>query len=251
MGVIITSHRNIIFWVICAALVSLLFFVCGYMLGKSSVVDPNARIAMILPVEDLELIEDVGEQGQDTDKVHNSKASQQDAEPLHQIQAEKKEQVNDKEKINVKKKPAQPVAKKKEDQKSQSKAQQRKTENLNGQKSSVAESLKKDIPKKGAAEKVVAKKNLEMTLTQQAEKPVGALYSIQVEAFGVQRNADKFLIKIREKYSSAHIFENKEKKRLPLAVRIGYFKSYRKALEAAKVFEAKEKRSAMVVKIGK
>ncbi len=251
MGVIITSHRNIIFWLISAALVSLLFFVCGYMLGKSSVVDPNARIAMILPVEDSGLIENSGEHGQETDQMHSSEINHLNAEPTHKIELEKKEQIHDKNKTDAKEKPAQSGAKKKDEQKSQSETQQRKVENLKEQKTSAVKSAKKTASKSEAADKVAAEKSVEPQLILQTEKPVGTRYSIQVEAFGVQRNADKFLVKIKQKYPSAHIFENKTKKRLPLAVRIGYFKSYRKALEAAKVFEAQEKRSAMVVKIGK
>ncbi len=251
MGVIITSHRNIIFWLICAALVSLLFFVCGYMLGKSSVVDPNARIAMILPVEDLELSENSDEHEQETDLVHSSEVNQQDAESIRKIELEKKEQTHDEKKIDVKEKSAQSDAKKKDEQKSQSETQQRKIENLKKQIIPTVKASNKITPQTGGAGKAIAEKSPEPELMRQTKKPVGARYSIQVEAFGVQRNADKFLVKIKQKYPSAHIFENKAKKRLPLAVRIGYFKSYRKALEAAKVFEAKEKRSAMVVKIGK
>ncbi len=249
MGVIITSHRNIIFWLICAALVSLLFFVCGYMLGKSSVVDPNARIAMILPVEDMELNQDSGEH--ETDLVHSSEDNQQDAESKNKVELEKKEQTHDEKKVDIKEKSAQPDAKKKDEQKPQPETQQSKNKNLKEQKITTVNASKKEILQTEVTDKVVVDKNPEPQLMLQTEKPVGARYSIQVEAFGIQRNADKFLVKIKQKYPSAHIFENKAKKRLPLAVRIGYFKSYRKALEAAKVFEAKEKRSAMVVKIGK
>ncbi len=249
MGVIITSHRNIIFWLICAALVSLLFFVCGYMLGKSSVVDPNARIAMILPVEDMELNQDSGEH--ETDLVHSSEDNQQDAEPINKVELEKKEQTHDEKKADIKEKSAQSDAKKKDEPKPQPETQQSKNKNLKEQKITPVNASKKETLQTEVTDKVVADKKPEPQLTLQTEKPVGARYSIQVEAFGIQRNADKFLVKIKQKYPSAHIFENKAKKRLPLAVRIGYFKSYRKALEAAKVFEAKEKRSAMVVKIGK
>lgn len=214
------------------------------MLGKSSVVDPNARIAMILPGEDPELIEVFGEQQQEEEQALESEADSKDKKP--QVKMEKVKGKNEKQ-ISAQEKPAQPVTKKKEDKKPQPKTQQPKSEQLKVQSTTIA----KAKPQTAAVEQAVpVKKEIEQPLAQQTEKPAGARYSIQVEAFGVQRNADKFLAKIKQKYPSAHIFENKEKKRLPLAVRVGYFKSYRKALEEAKIFEAREKRSAMVVKIG-
>ncbi|THB74882.1 MAG: hypothetical protein D6B28_01390 [Gammaproteobacteria bacterium] len=271
MGVIITSHRTIIFSLICATLVSILFFVAGYMLGKKNIVDPDARIAMIFPVqgvvengnspeEDLPSNkEQLTEEDADNEIIENVTKPQVSRANTETEKAETKENLNDGQKSDSKTKSAQQNAKKKEAAKSQSKTQQHDADKK------ITKQASNPVEKKANADKTVEKIKRdagnqsqtpvsatviqEIDLEKQTEKPAGARYSIQIEAFGVQRNADRFLKKIKQKYPSAYIFENKQKKRLPLAVRVGYFVSYRKALETAKVFQARENRAAMVVKI--
>ena len=262
MGVIITSYRTIIFSLVCATLVSMLFFVAGYMLGKRSVVDPNARIAMIFPAESSfaqegEITEEKeGEETQSqTEQVAANKTKSEESVnkgAITGLKDKQREKENGKKTIS-KAQPTQPAAKEKKAAKSQSKAQQHNAQKIEQPKKTDKEKvvkLEKQQKTPQAADKTAKPAGHQgVDLTTQTEKPAGARYSIQIEAFGVQRNANRFLDKIKQKYPSAYIFENAKKKRLPLAVRVGYFVSYRKALEAAKVFQAREKRAAMVVKI--
>ncbi len=262
MGVIITSHRTIIFSLVCATLVSMLFFIAGYMLGKKSAIDPSARIAMIFPAESiLTETDEVEENDEQVEKQAEQVAVKQNKSKESVKQGAKTESKDKKrekkengKKTITKTQPAQPVAKEKKAAKPQPKTQQPNAQKIEQTKKTEAPKVVKSENKQQktpqAADKTAEPAGQQgIDLTTQIEKPAGARYSIQIEAFGVQRNANRFLDKIKQKYPSAHIFENKAKKRLPLAVRIGYFVSYRRALEAAKVFQAREKRAAMVVKI--
>ncbi len=247
MGVIITSYRTIIFSLICATLVSMLFFVAGYMLGKGSAVDTDARIAMIFPAQDIEPIEEENVEQVAANETQSDETVEQSAKTESEDKQIREKEENGKKAIS-KTQPSQPAAKKEEIAKPQSKTQQPDNKKIEEHKKTgnTAQTVKTNSD---AQEKPQTIEAQDTNLEKQTEKPAGARYSIQIEAFGVQRNAERYLDKIKEKYPSAYIFENKQKKRLPLAVRVGYFVSYRKALEAAKVFQAREKRAAMVVKI--
>ena len=237
------------------------------MLGKKTGVNTEARIAMIFPAQDIELqeteapkAEENSEEAVAEDKEKAQKVASQKTEPkalaTNKIKADAKAQTKERKdngkKTIAKTQPAQPTSKKKKAAKPQPKAQQPNAQKIEQPKKTEAVVKSEKTEKKPPRAENKTQKPAEqqvVDLTTQTEKPEGARYSIQIEAFGVQRNANRFLDKIIKKYPSAYIFENTKKKRLPLAVRIGYFVSYRKALEAAKVFQAREKRAAMVVKI--
>lgn len=73
-------------------------------------------------------------------------------------------------------------------------------------------------------------------------------FTIQVGAFADENNAKRYLNKLKDKGYKVSIYtETETEKRLPISVRVGFYKGYNKALEEAKRFEEAESRPTMVV----